>query len=183
MASCSGLSSRSVSPQRRRSRLSPRSVLLLRRGVHRTPAPLRINIAPDDVDGVEFVLIFEIHALTLSAYPCDWQPNGKIDLSRGNALTVQLTDDTHKREQVVVLVLPLVGKILLMSLTDLIVAPLKEKSVLCKGRCGIELDDACGCDRVGGLDVAVTVVDAYDQEVVIMFQYLYLRNIFIQLSE
>ncbi|MBP1534322.1 MAG: hypothetical protein IK999_09385 [Ruminococcus sp.] len=68
-------------------------------------------------------------------------------------------------------------------LADLIVVAVKEKRILCKGRCGIELRDACGCDRVGGLDVAVTVVDAYDQEVVVMFQYLYLRNIFIQLSE
>lgn len=88
--------------------------------------------------------------------------------------------NTHKREQVVVLVLPLVGKILLVSLTDLIVAFLKEKSVLGEGRCGIELGDACGCDRVGGLDVAVTVVDAYDQEVVVMFQNRYLRYPFIQ---
>ena len=42
--------------------------------------------------------------------------------------------------------------------------------------------DTRGRDRVGGLDIPVTVVDAYNQEVVIVFQYLYLRNIFIQLS-
>ncbi len=34
---------------------------------------------------------------------------------------------------------------------------------------------------LGGLDIPITVVDTYDQEVVVMFQYLYLRNILIQL--
>ena len=159
---------------------------------HHGGIALRIHIAPDDADGVELVLILEVRALplqhilaealTLSAYPGDRQSHCKINFSRSDALTVQLTGDTHKREQVVVLVLPLVRKILLMSLTDLVVAPLKEKSVPGEGRCGIELGDTRGCDRIGGLDVPVTVVDAYDQEVVVMFQYLYLRNIFIQLS-
>lgn len=159
--------------------------------LHNSSIPLRIHIAPDDADGVELVLILEVHALplqhilaevlTLSAYPGDRQSNGKIDLSRGNALTIQLTGNAHKREQVVVLVLPLVRKILLVSFTDLVVAPLKEKSVLGESRCGIELGDTRGRDRVGGLNISVTVVDAYDQEVVVMFQNRYLRYTFIQL--
>ena len=67
----------------------------------------------------------------------------------------------------------------LVSLTYKIVAAVIVERVLGESRCGIELGDACWCDRIGGLDISVTVVDAYDQEVVIMFQYLYLRNIFI----
>ena len=38
-----------------------------------------------------------------------------------------------------------------------------------EGRCGIEHCDACGSDRVGSLDVPVTVVDTHDQEVVVSF--------------
>ncbi len=55
-----------------------------------------------------------------------------------------------------------------MSLADQIVAALKEKRVLGECRCGIKLGDACGRDRVGSLDVSVTVVDAYDQKVIVM---------------
>lgn len=77
--------------------------------------------------------------------------------------------DAHKGEQVVVIVLPLIRQILLVSLTNEVVAAVIVERVLGEGRCGIELGDACGCDRIGGLDVALAVVDAHDQKICCIF--------------
>jgi len=110
--------------------------------------------------------------LSLTIHPCQRQSDCKVYICGSDALTVQLTGNAHKGEQVVVFVLPLVGQILLVSLTDEIVAPVIVERVLCEGRCGIELCDACRRDRIGGLDVPVTVVDVYDQEVVVSFHLI-----------
>jgi len=138
--------------------------------------------APDDADGIELVLILEVHTLTLehilaeilslTIHPCQRQSDCKVYVCGSDALTVKLMSDAHKGEQVVVIVLPLVRQILFVSLTYKILAAVIVQRVLGEGRCGIQLGNACGCDRIGGLDVAVTMVDAHDQEVVVSFHLI-----------
>lgn len=101
--------------------------------------------------------------LTLTFYLGQRQSDCKVNVCVSDAFTVQHTGDTHKSEKLVVVRLPLVRQILLVTLTDNIVAAVIVQRVLGEGRGSIQLGDDCGCDRVGSLDVSVTVVNAHNQ--------------------
>ena len=115
-------------------------------------------------------ILAEVLSLTIN--PGQRQSDCEMNVCGSDALTIQFTGDAHKGEQVVVIVLPLIGQILLVSLTYEIVAAVIVQRVLGEGRCCIQLGDACGCDRIGGLDIPVTVVNAHDQEVVVSFHLI-----------
>lgn len=92
-----------------------------------------------------------------------------MNIGRGNSFTVKFTGNPHKSEDIVVVILLLVGEILLVTLTNQIVAAVIVERVLGEWRCSIEFKDACWRDRISGLVASITVVDAYDQEILVSF--------------
>lgn len=106
-------------------------------------------------------------SVLLLADPCEGQTCGKVDAGGVDFSDVQLPSDGGKGENIVVAVRHFVGGKLLVSLPDGVVSALIDQKVVLEGRLPVVGGHAGAKAGVGGLDVAVPVVNADDDGVVV----------------
>ena len=105
-------------------------------------------------------------SVLLFADPCEGQPCGKVDAGGVDFSDVQLPSDGGKGEDIVVAVRHFVGGKLLVSPADGVVFVLIDQKIILEGRLPVVGGHAGAEAGVGGLDVAVPVVNADDGIVV-----------------
>ena len=74
-------------------------------------------------------------------------------------LSPQLSCDSGKGENIVILIHELVRRKFLVTYTDGIMLAIPYEQVACKGRLNIVFHDACRKAAVCGLDVSIPVID------------------------
>ena len=85
---------------------------------------------------------------------------------------VQLTGDSGQGEDIIVVVPGLVGGKLLVARPDQVVPPAVHQQLVLEYRFGVMGGQPCRETAVGGLDVAIAVVDADDLHALILFHRL-----------
>ena len=103
-----------------------------------------------------------LEAVLLFAHPSQRKSRRKMDTGRGQLADVQLTGNGGKGENIVVAVCHFVGDKFLVFLTDEIISALIDKQVAFECRLFVVGGYARLEAAVGGLDVAVAVVDTDD---------------------
>ena len=130
---------------------------------------LREQTAPDEADAVLLAVETEGDALVaeqirakrlaLAANPRHRQACREMDVRLADARDVQLLGDCHEREDVVVVVRRLVRDERLVPLAHAIEHAVVLQDAAGEDWLGVVGDEAGGCDRVRGLDVAVAMID------------------------
>ena len=116
---------------------------------------------------VSAVVLQEIclEAVLLFAHPSQGKSRSKVDTGRGQLADVQLTGNGGKGENIIVAVGHFVGDKFLVFLTDEIISALIDKQIALERRFFVISGNARLETAVGGLDVAVAVVDTDDDGV------------------
>ena len=133
---------------------------------------LRENICTDKINVIVNALKSELgagvlqeicfEAVLLFAYPSQRKSRSKVNTGRGQLADIQLTGNSSKGENIVVAVCHFVGDKFLVFLPDEIISALIDKQIAFEGRLLVISGNARLETAVGGLDVAVTVVDTDD---------------------
>ena len=114
---------------------------------------------------------FEI--LPLLAHPGEGQAHRKAHRGVGQSMHVQLTGDSGQGEDIIVVVPGLIGGKLLVARPDQVVAAIIHQQLVLEHRLGVMGGQPCRETAVGGLDVAIAVVDADDLHALILFHRLH----------
>ena len=106
-------------------------------------------------------------AVLLLGYPGQGKSCGKMDTGRGQPADIQLSGNGGKGENIIIAVGHLVGDKFLVFLSDQIIPALIDQQIAFE--CGFfVIDSNAGFEAtVGGLDIAVAVVDADDDGVIV----------------
>ena len=133
---------------------------------------LRENICADKINVVVNALESEVGAVVLKeicleavllfAYPSQRKSCRKMNTGRGQLADIQLTGNGGKGENIIVTVGHFVGDKLLVFLTDEIISALIDKQIALEGRLFVIGGNARLEAAVGGLDVAIAMVDTDD---------------------
>ena len=133
---------------------------------------LRIDFHADDADFVfraakherDLFVPGEVgsEGILLPAGPCQRQTGGEKHVCFGQPGVLQLHGNGGKGENVIILVLDLLGKEFFVPLSDQMVPTCVDQQVVCERRLLVLFEDAGGEAVVCGLDVAVTVIDPDD---------------------
>ena len=147
--------------------------------------PLRIDPRPEYVDVIirlaegeaDLFVLREIRGklCLLSRGPCERKPRGDDDVRFVDAFVFEFHSDARQREQVIILVALLLGHEFLVPLADDVVPPAVHEHVAREQRLMIVPRDPGLEDVVRGLDVPVTVVDADDVFVIMLYHWRHLR--------
>ena len=133
---------------------------------------LRENVCTDKINVVVNALKSEVGAVVLQeiffeavllfAHPSQRKSRSKVNTGRGQLADVQLTGNGGKGENIVVAVCHFVGDKFLVFLTDEIISALIDKQIAFEGRLLVVGGNSRLETAVGGLDVAIAVVDTDD---------------------
>lgn len=107
-----------------------------------------------------------IEAVLLFAHPSQRKSGGEMHTGRGQLANIQLSRNSGKGEDIIIAVGHFVGDKFLMFLSDQIISALIDKQIALEGRLFVIGGNTRLKAAVGGLDVAVAVIDADDNGII-----------------
>ena len=123
---------------------------------------------------MRFTQKISLELVLLFAYPSQRKSRSKIDRRALQVSCVKLTGNNGKGEDIIVIVILLLGNELLVSLPDDIIPPVVDKHIACKGRLCVIGFHTCAKTRGSRFDIPISVVDAdHDGRPGLIFVYVH----------